>query len=183
MKNLQDLIPDYAKDLRINLGGLERTESLSETQLYGTILAVAIATRSPRIVAAAEALAAERLDAANAEAARTASALMGMNNIYFRFLHLSSNEAYGRLPPRLRMQGLANHGANGLDFELWCLAVSAVNGCGMCVDSHERKLRTEGASEAQIQDAVRVAAILHGAAAVIEARAVPPLTESAGSAA
>lgn len=169
MKTIQDLIPDHAKDLRLNLGALERSTELSADQLWGTALSVAIATRSPRLVREVSALADEKLDETTATAARTAAALMGMNNVYYRFLHLSSNEAYGKLPPRLRMQGLANHGAPALDFELWCLAVSAVNGCGMCVDSHERKLRQEGASEAQIQEAVRVAAVLHGIATVLDA--------------
>lgn len=169
MKTIQELIPDYAKDLRINLGGLERLESLSADQLWGAVLAVALVTRSRRLLREADALAREHLSDPVAGAARTAAALMGMNNVYYRALHLSSNDAYGRMPARLRMQGLASHGVAQLDFELWCLAVSAVNGCGACIDSHERKLRQEGASEVQIQDAIRVAAILNGAAAVIDA--------------
>ena len=96
---------------------------------------------------------------------------MGMNNVYYRFVHLSSNPEYGKLPARLRMQALANHGASSDDFELWSLAVSAVNGCGLCIDSHERKLRDAGVSAATVQDAIRIASILHAVAAVLQAEA------------
>lgn len=165
---IKQLVPDYAKDLRLNVGALERSEHLTPAQLYGTMLSVAIATRSERLVVAVEALVADKLEPEVANAARTAAALMGMNNIYYRFVHLASNEAYGKLPARLRMQGLANHGMPTADFELWCLAVSAVNGCGACIDAHERKLRAEGMREEAIQDAVRIAAVLHGIATVAD---------------
>ena len=63
-------------------------------------------------------------------AAKGAAAMMGMNNIFYRFRHLSSNEKYATMPARLRMQIIARHGSDPVDFELWCLAVSAINGCG-----------------------------------------------------
>ncbi len=171
MRRIQDLVPDHAKDLRLNLSAIEKTDSLTPAQLWGTVLAASIATRSPRLVREVEALAAEHLEDGVATAARTAAAVMAMNNVYYRFLHLASNDAYAQLPARLRMQGLATHGVPQVDFELWSLAVSAVNGCGMCIDAHERKLRAEGATEAQVHDAVRVAAILHGVATVLDAEA------------
>lgn len=177
MRALQDRIPEHAKDLRLNLGALERVESLTPAQLWGTVLAVAHATRSFETIRAAEQAAGEHLDAASAGAARTAAALMGMNNVYYRFRHLCSNDAYSKLPARLRMQGLASHGADAVDFELWCLAVSAVNGCGACVDAHERKLRQEGATEEAVHDAVRVAAVVHGAAVAIEGSAATTAAE------
>lgn len=173
---LKDLIPDYAKDLRLNLSGIERSEFLSPEQLYGTMLAVAVGARSPRLLTEVETLVQDKLSVEVQTAARAAAALMGMNNIYYRFLHLSSNANYQKMPPRLRMQGLATHGMPTVDFELWCLAVSAVNGCGLCVDSHEQKLRAEGAREEAIQDVVRIAAVLHGIATVADAL---PATASA----
>ena len=166
---LKTHLPDYARDLRVNLGQIEAAEHLTDDQTWGTVLAVALAARNPLLLRAAEHEATQRLAPETAAAARTAAALMGMNNIYYRFVHLSSNPGYGKLPARLRIQALANHGADEADFELWSLAVSAVNGCGLCIDSHERKLRQAGVSEATIQDAVRVAAILHAVAAVLDA--------------
>ena len=84
---------------------------------------------------------------------------MGMNNIFYRFRHLSSNEKYGTMPARLRMQVIRTHGSDPVDFELWCLAVSAINGCGVCVDAHEKVLREKGVGEETILAAVRIASV------------------------
>jgi alkyl hydroperoxide reductase subunit D len=179
MDQLKERIPDYAKDLRLNLAGIERIDSLDRQQLWGTVLACARATRSGELVRALEPLARERLGEAACAAASSAAAVMGMNNVYYRFLHLVGNDAYGRLPARLRMQALAAPDVPRLDFELWCLAVSAVNGCGRCIESHEAKLRESGASELAVQDAVRIAAILSGVAQVLDAEAALASSPSA----
>jgi len=181
MKAIRDRIPEYAKDLRLNLDAMSKVESLSPQQLWGTALAVALAARNDELVRAVSDEARAHLSEPAATAAKTAAALMGMNNVYYRALHLLSNAEYGTLPARLRMQGLASatapdQGVERLDFELWCLAVSAVNGCGQCLDSHERELKKRGATALQIQDALRVASILHAIAAVLDGeRALAPL--------
>ena len=108
------------------------------------------------------------------EAAKSAAAVMGMNNIYYRFQHLAKNPKYATLPARLRMNVLRNHGIESVDFELWCTAVSAINGCGLCVDSHEQILRGKGMSEESILAAVRLASVIHGLAAVFDTEAVVP---------
>ena len=66
---------------------------------------------------------------------------MGMSNIYYRFQHLAAHEKYASMPARLRMQTIRTHGSDPVDFELWCLAVSTINGCGACVAAHDRVLR------------------------------------------
>jgi alkyl hydroperoxide reductase subunit D len=168
MKTIRDRIPEYAKDLRLNLDALQRIESLTPQQLWGTALASALASRNESLVRAVADEARSHLPGEAFGAACTAAALMGMNNVYYRFVHLVSDPEYASLPARLRMQGIANPGVPRLDFELWCLAVSAVNGCGKCIESHERELRKHGASALVVQDAVRVAAILHAVALVLE---------------
>ena len=77
-------------------------------------------------------------------AAKAAAAIMGMNNVYYRALHLMRNQEYRTLPARLRMNILANPGVDKTDFELWSLTVSAVNGCGLCLDAHEAELKKRG---------------------------------------
>jgi alkyl hydroperoxide reductase subunit D len=94
---------------------------------------------------------------------------MGMNNVYYRALHLMHNQEYRTLPARLRMNVIANPGVDRVDFELWCTAVSAVNGCGMCLDSHEEELRKRDFSATQIQAALRIAAVVNAAAGVLRA--------------
>jgi alkyl hydroperoxide reductase subunit D len=168
MKTIRDRIPEYAKDLRLNLDALTKIESLSPPQLWGVALASALATRNRELVQAVSEEARAHLSEPAFAAAGTAAALMGMNNVYYRALHLVSNAEYGSLPARLRMQGLANPAVPRLDFELACLAVSAINGCGKCLDSHEHELRKQGASTLQVQDALRVASILHAVGAVLD---------------
>jgi alkyl hydroperoxide reductase subunit D len=94
---------------------------------------------------------------------------MGMNNIYYRFLHLTTNEKYRTMPARLRMNAIRSHGADPVSFELWCVAVSAINGCGTCVDAHEKVLRSKGIEEEKILAVVRIASVMHALAAIIEA--------------
>jgi alkyl hydroperoxide reductase subunit D len=131
-------------------------------------VASAIASRNLAFTRALEGAAAGHLDAAHLQAARAAAAIMGMNNIYYRFLHLVEDAEYQAMPARLRMNILANPGIDKLDFELLSLAVSAVNGCGLCITSHEKKLRAHGYTREMIQSAVRIAATVHAVAGVLE---------------
>ena len=93
---------------------------------------------------------------------------MGMNNIYYRFVHLVGDPEYGTLRANLRMNAMANPGGDKVDFELASLAVSAINGCGMCLESHEKTLRKHGLSAQPIQSAARIAAVIHAAAVALE---------------
>ena len=135
-----------------------------------------MASRNDEIVRAAFTDAAAHLSPEIIEAAKGAAAIMGMNNIYYRFLHLTSNEKYSTIPARLRMNILRSHGVDAIDFELWCTAVSAINGCGACVDSHEKTLREKGVREETILAAVRIASVIHALASVLEAeKATAPI--------
>jgi alkyl hydroperoxide reductase subunit D len=124
-------------------------------------LASAYAVGVPPVVQAVEAAASAVLSPEAASAAKAAAAIMGMNNIYYRALHLMRNQEYRTLPARLRMNVIANPGVDKTDFELWCLAVSAINGCGMCLDAHEEELRKAGVPTQTIQAALRIAAVVH----------------------
>lgn len=164
-------LPDYAKDLRLNLSNVFNSTNLTPRQVWGTAVASAFAARNPEVVRAVVAAAAEHLDETAMTAAKAAAAVMGMNNIYYRFVHLSSTTDYAQMPARLRMNVIANPGVDKLDFELWSLAVSAVNGCGMCIESHEREVVKKGAGKEAVQDTVRIAAVIHAVAAVLDAEA------------
>jgi alkyl hydroperoxide reductase subunit D len=176
---LKDRIPDYAKDLRLNLGSLPTTQGLSPRQLWGTAVAAAQASRHAETLRAVHAAAAGFLSEEELRAARTAAAIMAMNNVYYRFVHLCSRGDYGAMPARLRMQALAKPGIDKADFELFCLAVSAVNGCGLCIDSHEKTLveRSETSPET-VHAAVRVASVIHAVAATLEAEEALPHAEA-----
>jgi len=172
MSTIEDLkarIPDYAKDLRINLGIISGESSLTPRQHWGTALAAALATRQPAVIRAITAAASAHLDEAALKAARGAASVMAMNNVYYRFLHfLGEGNEYHRIPARLRMQLIGSPGVDHVDFELWCLAASAVTGCGTCVVSHEKVVRDKGLPAAGVQDAVRIAAVVHALAATLD---------------
>ncbi|WP_291843638.1 carboxymuconolactone decarboxylase family protein [Maricaulis sp.] len=169
LDTLKSDLPEYAKDLKLNLSSLARETDLDDQKKWGSFLASAHAIGEPKTLAAIKAEAEAHLSAEAINGAKAASAIMGMNNVYYRFIHLSKNKEYGTLPARLRMNILANPGVDKADFELWSLAVSAINGCGLCIDSHEAELRKHGLTTTQIQAAVRIAATVNAVAAVIAA--------------
>ena len=171
LDSLKALLPDYAKDIKLNLGAISRETALSEQQLYGTLLASALASRNATVIQAAAEEAAPHLSEEAKSATKAAAAVMGMNNIYYRFIHLVSDKTYQSLPAKLRMNVIANPGVDKADFELWSLAVSAVNGCGLCIDSHEQVLRKAGISTEAVQAAARIAAIVHAVAAILDGEA------------
>jgi alkyl hydroperoxide reductase subunit D len=170
LDTLREQIPAYAKDLSLNLGSLAAEAGLNAQQLQGCFLASAWATGEPSVVRAIEAAAVD-LGPEAREAAKAAAAIMGMNNVYYRSLHLMHNQEYRTLPARLRMNILGNPGVSKLDFELWSTAVSAINGCGACLDAHEGELRKHGATNVQVQAALRVAAVVNAVSQVLRAEA------------
>lgn len=166
---LKQQLPDFAKDVRLNLSAIVNDETLGAETKFGLLLACAIASRNRHIIEAIEREAAPHLSPKARDAACAAAAMMAMNNVYYRFTHLVSDKSYQSLPAKLRMTVLANPGVPKEDFELWCLAVSAINGCGACVDSHEKVLREAGVTPETIQTAVRFAGIVQSAAVALEA--------------
>ena len=167
---LREALPAYAKDLSLNLSTLAGETVLEPQQLQGCFLASAYAVGTPEVIRAVEA-AADALTPETKNAAKAAAAIMGMNNVYYRSLHLLSNPEYRTLPARLRMNVIANPGVDKADFELWCTAVSAINGCGMCLDSHEAELKKHGVPALQIQAALRIAAVVNAVSRVLQAEA------------
>jgi len=166
LNDFMDTLPDYAKDLRLNVGSLLNDQSLGDQRKYGLLLACAHGTGYRTIVAAVEAEAESKLSPEAANAARAAAAVMAMNNVYYRFVDLVSNPEYGQLPARLRMNVIGSPGIEKDDFELFSLAVSAMNGCGACIDSHERVLQQHGVKAETIQGAVRIASVIKAVATV-----------------
>ena len=176
---LKSALPDYAKDLKLNLSSLAAEPSLSEQQRAGTFIASALASRSAVVTEALLAEFGPKLSAAALEAAKAAASIMAMNNIYYRFVHLVSAADYKTLPAKLRMNVIGKPGVEKVDFELWSLAVSAINGCGMCIDAHERELRKHGLGADAVQAAVRIAAVVHAVAATLDGEAA--LSQSAAA--
>lgn len=171
MDQLKQQIPAYAKDLRLNLEsvlGEGGAPGLSRKQIAIVALASAIASRHAPLTEAIAQFASQHADENELDGARTAAALMGMTNIYYRFQHLVENDEYSTLRAGLRMNAMANPGGDKIDFDLASVAVSAINGCGSCVASHERTLRKHDVSAQAVQSAARIAAVIHAVAVVLE---------------
>lgn len=166
LKDFADRLPDFAKDLRLNITSLLSDQTLGDARKFGLLLACAHGSGYKPLVEATEAEVAGKLDEAYAHAARAAAAVMAMNNVYYRFVHLASNPVYGTLPAKLRMNAIGAPGIDRADFELFSLAVSAQNGCGMCIDAHERILTQHNVSAETIQAAARIAAVMKAVATV-----------------
>ncbi len=162
---------DAHKDTRLNLQSVLENNSLTPEQRWGVAVACAFAARNETLKKAMLHEAQQALaDKATPviEDARAAASLMAMNNVYYRFRHMVGKESYATKRAGLRMNRLAQVLTNKVDFELVCLAVSAINGCEMCVQSHEKVVTEGGLSEDQVNDAVRIASVIHAAAVGLE---------------
>ena len=172
LEALKNRLPEYAKDLKLNLSSLAMEPSLSEQQRAGTFIACALASRNAETTRAIMGEFAPKLSPEALDAARAAASIMAMNNIYYRFTHLASQPDYKQMPAKLRMNVIGKPGVDKADFELWSLAVSAINGCGMCIDAHDKVLRAAGITAEQIQAAVRIASVVHAVAATLDGETV-----------
>ncbi len=182
-EELKDSIPDYAKDLRLNLSSLRTPiPGMTETQVLGCMLACAIAAKNPLLVQAVYDEAQSQLRPEDIAGAQTAAVLMAMNNVYYRFLDQSGHEDYGKARVNLRMNGMVSQPAHAADFELWSLAVSAMNGCSTCVKSHRAKLEEEGVDPEIIRQGARIAAVIQAVATVLTSQDImiaPQIAEAA----
>ena len=171
MQNLEALresLPEAARDLKIGLQSVLGAESLTPAQRWGVAVASAFAARNPALRDAMLADArAGGVDETVIDDARAAAALMGMNNVFYRSKHMLG-AAYEAKPARLRMQRIAKPAGPKVDFELMCLAVSAINGCEVCLASHEKTVIDGGLSQDAVVDAIRIAAVVHGVACALE---------------
>ncbi len=186
LDNIRDALPGYARDLALNLGTVlsgTGAPGLNEKQTWAVALASAVASGNAGFTRNMQSLAARHLDAAHVSAAHAAAAVMAMNNVYYRFLHLVEDPEYAKLPARLRMNVIGNPGIAKADFELMALAVSAINGCGTCVASHEKTLRSHGLEREAVQSAVRIAATVHAVARTLASVAGESAGEPASQAA
>jgi alkyl hydroperoxide reductase subunit D len=172
LEALKNRLPEYAKDLKLNLSSLAMEPTLSEQQRAGTFIACALASRNAETTRTILGEFAPKLSPEALDAARAAASIMAMNNIYYRFTHLASQPDYKTMPAKLRMNVIGKPGVDKADFELWSLAVSAINGCGMCIDAHDKVLRAAGITAEQIQTAVRIASVVHAVAATLDGETI-----------
>lgn len=156
-------IPDFAIDIKLNAKNLLNTTILSKKQALIIFLACAFASKNKKLFEACLKTATGNLTEEEMNGAKISGTIMSMTNVYYRFTHLVSNEEYSKMPAGLRMNAMspAKHNIEVIDFELASIAVSALNGCGMCMDSHEKTLQKHNVSQNQIQEAIKIAATIN----------------------
>ena len=174
INELKATFGDYAKDIKLNLGSVlteEGAPDLNQKQIHGIALASAYATKNAALV---QALLAEATTLGEAEvtAAKGAATVMAMNNVYYRFNHLVSDKDYAKMPAKLRMNIIGSAGIDKKDFELYALAISAINGCGMCMDAHVHEVTKAGVSKTAVQSTIRIAAVINAAAQALAIEAL-----------
>ena len=171
IEQLKGKLLESAKDIKLNLSSIlteEGAPDLTKNQIGGIALASAYSIKNPTVIQAVLSEVRSYLSEAEINAAKSAATIMAMNNIYYRFIHLVSDKSFAVMPAQLRMNVIANPGIDKVDFELSCLAVSALNGCGMCIDTHAHTLIKNGISKLAIQSSIRIASVLNAAAMGIE---------------
>ena len=165
---LRESLPEPARDLKVNLQSVLQDGFLTLEQRWGVAVACGFASRNARLAQALLDQARAHVPAAVVDDARAAATLMAMNNVYYRTKHMLAREDVQGLPARLRMTRIAKPATSKLDFELMCLAVSAINGCERCIQAHEKTVRDGGMTADQVHDAIRIAATVEGVAVGLE---------------
>lgn len=167
IETLKDQLPAFAKDTKLNLGAVltpEGAADLTQNQIYGVALSAAYSVGNKQLIEAVLEEGASTLSEQEIEAAKAAATIMAMNNIYYRFTHMASDKEYSKMPAKLRMSIIVSSGIAKVDFELYSLAVSIINGCGMCVDAHVHEVEKAGISKLGVQSVARIAAVINATA-------------------
>jgi len=168
-----DALPEAARDIKLNLQSVLREGSLTPAQMWGVAIASAATARNRTLLDAIVTDALGAVDPRVVDDAVAAASVMAMNNIYYRFRHMVGKPAYAQKPARLRMNRLAKPATNKADLELFSLAASAINGCEICVQAHEKAVLEAGLTEDNVHDAVRIASTIHAVAVAFESAGVP----------
>ena len=164
IQNLKDALGDHAKDAKVNLGNLlteEGSVGLTLKQIYGIALACSYSLGSHTLSEALESEAKTTLDANDILGAKSAASIMGMNNIYYRFIHLAGDHELANMPAKLRMQVIGKPPVDKITFELMSLAVSALTGCENCIKAHIAEVKKGGVTLDGVQSAGRLASVIH----------------------
>lgn len=166
LNSIKDRMPEYAKDIRLNLDGVIARSSLAPEDALGVALAAAFAAKSKPLIDAFK----EAAPPAEAYAALTAATLMGMNNSWYPFVEMAGDDELKTMRAELRMNAYATSGGVAKKkFEAYALAASIVGKCHFCVKSHFDLLKKEGLTTQQLRDIGRIAAVVNAAAQVLAA--------------
>jgi alkyl hydroperoxide reductase subunit D len=161
VEQVKESIPDHAKDIKLNLDAVMNRSGLDEVDAHACALAAAIAAGNGDL-AFEISMNGPLAGTDEREAAKTAAALMGMNNVYYPFVEMTEDADLKGLPPGLRMNAYATYGGvSKKKFEMYALAASIVGKCQFCVKNHYDLLKKEGMSVTELQMVGKIAAVIN----------------------
>jgi len=154
----------FIKDLKINVGNvLNNSQYLNRKEAVLLALAVAVNEKFPLLQESFTGMAKEA-GASDAEVGEVVActSLMNTNNVFYRFRHFMKKDFYDNQPAGIKMSIMANPVLGKEFFELVSLVVSSINGCEMCVSSHERSVLQHNSTESRVMEGVKLGAIIKG---------------------
>ena len=157
---LRSAMPDYARDIRLNLGSVISASRLDPAMAWGSALTAALVSKNEQVIQDIIEDAQAVMDEQHIKAVKSAAAMMSMTNVWYKFTDLIRDNDIKNQPPKLRMNAVLTHG--GVDralFEAWSLSASVVNACGICVNAHASQLNKLGIDAQQIADIARIATV------------------------
>lgn len=159
---LKEGIPDYAKDIRLNLDAVVKRSTLPPTETFGLVVAATFATGNTKLWTWIYGQAPEDEEWTREKAAAlSAASLMAMNNVWYPYVEMAHDPELKGMPPQLRMNTIASSGGTTkARFEAYSLAASIVGKCHFCVESHYALLKKEGYTAEQLRDIGRISAVM-----------------------
>ena len=139
--DIRTAVPEYARDLRLNLGSVMSGSNLERAMAWGSARTAALVSKNAQVIQHVAEDAQVHLDETQMKGAKSAAAMMSMTNVWYKFTDLVTNDEVKKQPPKLRMNAMLNHG--GVDhalYEAWSPSASVVNACGVCVNAHSSQL-------------------------------------------
>jgi alkyl hydroperoxide reductase subunit D len=164
---VKESIPDHSKDIKLNLDAVMNRSGLDEVDAHACAFAAAVAAGNGDL-AFEISMNGPLMGTDEREAAKTAAALMGMNNIYYPFVEMTEDPDLKGLPPGLRMNAYANHGGvSKKKFEMYALAASIVGKCHFCVKNHYDVLKKEGMTVTELQAVGKIASVINAIGKIV----------------
>lgn len=162
---LKGNIPEYAKDLRLNLDSVMKRSTLDPEMVEYVALAATFATGNTKLWTW---ISSQLTNETEKNAALTAASLMGMNNVWYPYVEMAEDEQLSGLPAQLRMNAISTHGGTTkARFEAYSLAASIVGKCHFCVKAHYDTLKKEGYTVEQLRDLGRIASVIAAVAKIM----------------
>ncbi len=167
IKQIANSLHEYANDIKVNLGNIflpSISAGLSQKQIDGIALSCVYTTRNKKLIEAILEDVKTSLTEDEIDAAKASATIMAMNNVYYRAIHFIGDGDILKMQSGMLMQVMQKHKISKLDFELYSLAVSAINGCEYCVASHAKRISNAGVSKEGIQSTLRIASVINATA-------------------